>query len=116
MSNVAASLRRALLVDALGENLLVRLAPSPRQGGFHRGGKIVYNVTIIKVVHIVTIIKVVYNVTIFIFLSNSFVTVVVDRNETKSNLNKTQINNKNGLLAIRKVKQKKNQRKIYRSN
>ena len=38
MSNVAASLGRALLVDALGENLLVRSAPSPRQGGFHRGG------------------------------------------------------------------------------
>ena len=38
LSNVVASLRRALLVDALGENLLVRYAPSPRQGWFHRGG------------------------------------------------------------------------------
>ena len=39
LSDVAESLWRALLVDELGENLLVKQAPSLRQGGFHRGGK-----------------------------------------------------------------------------
>ena len=36
--------------------------------------------------------KVAYNVAIFILLSNSFVTVIVDRNETKNNLSKNQVN------------------------
>ena len=51
---------------------------------------------------------------ILFLLSDSFVTLIVDRNETKGNLSKNRLTDK--LTSISQVKQKKKQNEIMKSN